>query len=87
VSVSTGLLLPTDALTEAAAQIVADIERKVASSEQASRVVRALERRYDSLSPLTAGPRCWPRTSRCPRPRSWREAEAFLPSRRDHGTN
>jgi PAC2 family protein len=48
VSVSTGLLLPTDALTEAAEEIGADIERKVASSEQASRVVRALERRYDS---------------------------------------
>jgi proteasome assembly chaperone (PAC2) family protein len=48
VSVSTGLLLPTDALTEAAEEIGADIERKVASSEQATRVVRALERRYDS---------------------------------------
>jgi predicted ATP-grasp superfamily ATP-dependent carboligase len=48
VSVSTGLLLPTEALTEAAEQIGADIERKVASSEQATRVVRALERRYDS---------------------------------------
>jgi predicted ATP-grasp superfamily ATP-dependent carboligase len=48
VSVSTGLLLPTDALTEAAEEIGADIERKVASSEQAIKVVRALERRYDS---------------------------------------
>ncbi|HEY2204507.1 MAG TPA: PAC2 family protein [Pseudonocardia sp.] len=48
VSVSTGLLLPTEALTEAAEQISADIERKVANSEQASKVVRALERRYDS---------------------------------------
>ena len=46
-SVTTGLLLPTDALTEAAEEIDADIERKLASSEQASRVVRALERRYD----------------------------------------
>lgn len=48
VSVSTGLLLPTDALTEAAAEISADIERKVAGSEQAIKVVQALERRYDS---------------------------------------
>lgn len=50
VSVSTGLLLPTEALTEAAEEMGADIERKVADSEQASRVVRALERRYDSAA-------------------------------------
>nr|WP_028922816.1 PAC2 family protein [Pseudonocardia acaciae] len=56
VSVSTGLLLPTDALTEAAEEIGADIERKVASSEQASRVVRALERRYDSAAEADARP-------------------------------
>ncbi|GAA5171929.1 PAC2 family protein [Pseudonocardia eucalypti] len=48
VSVSTGLLLPTDALTEAAEAVGADIQRKVASSEQATRVVEALEQRYDS---------------------------------------
>jgi predicted ATP-grasp superfamily ATP-dependent carboligase len=49
VSVSTGLLLPTEALTQAAERVGADIERKVASSEQALRVVRALERRYDAV--------------------------------------
>jgi hypothetical protein len=47
VSVTTGLLLPTDALSEAAAQVGAAIERKVAGSEQASKVVRALEQQYD----------------------------------------
>jgi hypothetical protein len=50
VSVSTGLLLPTEALTEAAEEMGADIERKVAGSEQAIRVVRALEHRYDSAA-------------------------------------
>jgi PAC2 family len=50
VSVSTGLLLPTEALTQAAEEMDADIERKVADSEHASRVVRALERRYDSAA-------------------------------------
>lgn len=50
VSVNTGLILPTDALTQAAEEISADIERKVASSEQASKVVRALEQRYDSAT-------------------------------------
>jgi proteasome assembly chaperone (PAC2) family protein len=50
VSVSTGLLLPTEALTEAAEEMGADIERKVADSEQATRVVQALERRYDSAA-------------------------------------
>jgi len=46
-SVSTGLLLPTDALSEAAEEVGAAIERKVASSEQATKVVRALEQQYD----------------------------------------
>jgi predicted ATP-grasp superfamily ATP-dependent carboligase len=50
VSLSTGLILPTEALTQAAEEISADIERKVASSEQASKVVRALEQRYDSAA-------------------------------------
>ena len=50
ISVSTGLLLPTEALTEAAEEMGADIERKVAGSEQAIRVVQALERRYDSAT-------------------------------------
>ncbi|HEY1969151.1 MAG TPA: PAC2 family protein, partial [Pseudonocardia sp.] len=50
VSLSSGLILPTEALTQAAEEIGADIERKVAASEQASRVVRALEQRYDSAA-------------------------------------
>lgn len=44
---SSGLVLPTDALTPAAEGVIADIERRVAGSEQATKVVRALERRYD----------------------------------------
>jgi proteasome assembly chaperone (PAC2) family protein len=47
-SVNTGLTLPTEALTRAAETVGAEIERKVADSEQAVKVVRALERRYDS---------------------------------------
>ena len=44
---SSGLVLPTEALTTAAEGVIADIERRVAGSEQATKVVRALERRYD----------------------------------------
>ncbi|MDQ2708060.1 MAG: PAC2 family protein [Actinomycetota bacterium] len=44
----TRLALPTDELTRAAEHISAEIERKVADSERAVSVVRALERRYDS---------------------------------------
>lgn len=50
VAVSTGLMLPTDALTEAAAEVAADIEDKVRGSEQATKVVRALEERYDTAA-------------------------------------
>jgi proteasome assembly chaperone (PAC2) family protein len=56
ISVSASLLLPTDALTEAAEEISADIERKVADSEQATRVVRALEKRYDSATTADGRP-------------------------------
>jgi proteasome assembly chaperone (PAC2) family protein len=47
-SAVTGLTLPTEALSRAAERIGAEIERKVADSEQAVKVVRALEERYDS---------------------------------------
>jgi len=88
VSVSTGLLLPTDALTEAAAQIVADIERKVASSEQASRVVRALERRYDSAVTSDGRPSLLAEDQPLPTAEELgAEAEAFLAEQEDHGTN
>jgi len=55
VAAATGLALPTDAFAEAVEQTSATIERKVADSEQASKVVRALERRYDSA--MAAGNR------------------------------
>lgn len=45
---NTGLSLPADALLRAAETVGAEVERKVAESEQALKVVRALERRYDS---------------------------------------
>jgi predicted ATP-grasp superfamily ATP-dependent carboligase len=82
---SAGLVLPTDALTEAAEEIGADIERKVAGSEQASRVVRALERRYDSE---TAEQRPALLAEDQPVPTADQlgaEAEAFLADREDHG--
>jgi proteasome assembly chaperone (PAC2) family protein len=44
----TGLSLPTEALVEAAEGVSAEVERKVAESEHAVKVVQALERRYDS---------------------------------------
>jgi predicted ATP-grasp superfamily ATP-dependent carboligase len=86
ISVSTGLLLPTDALTEAAEEIGADIERKVASSEQATKVVRALERRYDSATgderpSLLAQDQPLPTAEEL-----GAEVEQFL-SEQDHGTS
>lgn len=45
---NTGLALPTEALLRAAETVGAEVERKVAESEQAVNVVRALEQRYDS---------------------------------------
>jgi len=44
---SAGLTVPTDALVLAAVDVSADIAAKVADSEQAIKVVEALERRYD----------------------------------------
>jgi predicted ATP-grasp superfamily ATP-dependent carboligase len=88
VSVSTGLLLPTEALTEAAEEIGADIERKVASSEQASRVVRALERRYDSTVAAEGRPSLLADDQPLPTADELgAEAEAFLAEQEDHGTN
>jgi len=88
VSVSTGLLLPTEALTEAAEEIGADIERKVASSEQASRVVRALERRYDSTVAAEGRPSLLADDQQLPTADELgAEAEAFLAEQEDHGTN
>jgi predicted ATP-grasp superfamily ATP-dependent carboligase len=45
---NTGLNLPTDALLRAAETVGAEVERKVAESDQAAKVVQALERRYDN---------------------------------------
>jgi len=44
---SSGLSLPTGELVRAAVDVSAEIEAKVADSEQAIKVVEALERRYD----------------------------------------
>lgn len=44
---NSGLSLTTGALTRAAVDVTAEIEAKVAGSEQAIKVVEALERRYD----------------------------------------
>jgi predicted ATP-grasp superfamily ATP-dependent carboligase len=88
VSVSTGLLLPTDALTEAAEEIGADIERKVAGSEQASRVVRALERRYDSTVAADGRPSLLADDQPLPTADELgAEAERFLAEQEDHGSN
>jgi hypothetical protein len=88
ISVSTGLLLPTEALTQAAEQIGADIERKVASSEQASRVVRALERRYDSAVSAEGRPSLLAEDQPLPTADELgAEAEAFLAEQEDHGSN
>lgn len=46
---ATGLSLPTDALTTAGERSHAEIEQQVAASEQATEVVRALERQYDAV--------------------------------------
>jgi predicted ATP-grasp superfamily ATP-dependent carboligase len=88
VSLTTGLLLPTDALTEAAEEISADIERKVASSEQASRVVRALERRYDSTVRAEGRPSLLADDQPLPTADELgAEAEAFLAEQEEHGTS
>lgn len=44
-----GLVLPTEALAEAAAASRTDIDEKVAASEQVTAVVRALEAQYDEI--------------------------------------
>jgi hypothetical protein len=48
VSRATGLMLPTDALREAAASTRADIDRQVAQADEAVALVRALEEQYDA---------------------------------------
>ncbi len=45
----TGLVLPTEMLTEAAVANRIDIDAKVAASEQVATVVRALEAQYDEI--------------------------------------
>jgi hypothetical protein len=82
---ATGLALPTDARTEAAARLGADIEQKIAESEQARRVVRALERRYDIVAAeqrpaLLAEDQPIPTADQL-----GAEAEAYLADREDHG--
>jgi len=47
--VSTGLLLPTAALDEAAARTRVDIDEQVSQSAEVQEVVRALEEQYDSF--------------------------------------
>ncbi len=44
-----GLSLPIEALQEAAGRTLTEIEQQVAGSEQATNVVRALERQYDTV--------------------------------------
>ena len=44
-----GLVLPTEALAEAAAASRIDMDDKVAASEQVTAVVRALEAQYDEI--------------------------------------
>jgi predicted ATP-grasp superfamily ATP-dependent carboligase len=86
VSTSTGLLLPTEALTEAAEEMGADIERKVANSEQATRVVQALERRYDSAAEGEQRPSLLAEDQALPTADELGdEVERFL-AEQDHGT-
>lgn len=50
VSRATGLVVPTDALREAARIADAEVDRQVAASEEITEVVRALERQYDAYA-------------------------------------
>ncbi|MEW2356775.1 PAC2 family protein [Spirillospora sp. NPDC029432] len=47
---ATGLVLPTDALREAAAKTDADIAEQVAGNDEVEKVVQALEQQYDAFA-------------------------------------
>lgn len=49
VSRATGLLLPTDALREAAERVREEVERQLTDNQQARAVVQALEEQYDAF--------------------------------------
>ena len=49
VSRATGLLLPTDALRSAAAEVRVQVDQQVAQSDEVAAVVRALEQQYDAF--------------------------------------
>jgi predicted ATP-grasp superfamily ATP-dependent carboligase len=49
VSRATGLLLPTDALREAAERVREEVERQLTDNQQARAVVNALEEQYDAF--------------------------------------
>jgi PAC2 family len=49
VSKATGLLLPTDDLREAAARVRVDVDEQIAQSDEAVRLVQALEQQYDAF--------------------------------------
>jgi predicted ATP-grasp superfamily ATP-dependent carboligase len=49
ISKATGLLLPTDDLREAAERVRVDVDEQIAQSEEALRLVHALEEQYDAF--------------------------------------
>jgi predicted ATP-grasp superfamily ATP-dependent carboligase len=49
ISKATGLLLPTDDLRQAADRVRADVDEQIAQSEEAARLVHALEQQYDAF--------------------------------------
>ena len=49
VSKATGLLLPTDELRDAAARVRVDVDEQISQSEEAVRLVHALEQQYDAF--------------------------------------
>ncbi len=84
-AVGAGLVLPTEALTRAAEGVAADVERKVADSEQATKVVRALERRYDEAAAAEERPSLLAEDQPLPTADELgAEIEVFL-SEQDHG--
>ncbi|BCB78718.1 PAC2 family protein [Phytohabitans flavus] len=50
VSKSTGLLLPTEGLRQAAESVRADIDQQIAQTAEAAELVRALEEQYDAFT-------------------------------------
>jgi hypothetical protein len=49
VSKATGLLIPTEALREAAERTRAEVDEQVAQADEAASVVRSLEQQYDAF--------------------------------------